>query len=266
MKPMKGHKIAPGKVTYPCIIQPKLNGVHCLASKNSGFYSGDEIDWVEKILGPVEQQFEQLRIPGHMIVTGELYHHGWSLQHINSTVAVKRLDPSPDINYIEFHVFDIAAPGTFVERFSKFVQAVAPQLDKLPNIKIVPSHGCADEQEADELYKYYVGLGYEGIMYRIGDCPYLPGKRVHHLLKRKRLDDDEFDVIGQTEGEGKHLGRLGALICRSASDQPFNVGTGYSDYERQLFHHQPPKRIKVQYRELSDNGIPLEPRFICTME
>ena len=87
-------------------------------------------------------------------------------------------------------------------------------------------------------------------------------KRSNTLLKVKSFFDAEAVVIDHEPGKGKHKGRLGALVCRTAAGAECNVGTGFSDKERQ----SPPaigSKITYRYQELGkDNGVPRFPSFV----
>jgi hypothetical protein len=50
-------------------------------------------------------------------------------------------------------------------------------------------------EEADAVYDYLVGLGYEGMMYRNADGLYEHGKRSSDLLKRKPIATTEAKVL-----------------------------------------------------------------------
>src|SRR5205823_2364690 len=62
-------------------------------------------------------------------------------------------------------------------------------------------------------------------------------------------------------GAGRHKGRLGALLVELPNGTKFNVGTGFSDAERE----DPPETgaiITFRYQELSDGGVPRFPSFV----
>ena len=103
-------------------------------------------------------------------------------------------------------------------------------------------------------------LGGEGLMLRQPSSPYEVGRSTT-LLKVKTFHDAEARVIGHAPGTGKHKGRLGALICELADGTKFNVGTGFSDAERDA----PPAIgavITFRYQELSDDGVPRFPSYV----
>ncbi|MGE3543499.1 MAG: DNA ligase, partial [Kofleriaceae bacterium] len=103
-------------------------------------------------------------------------------------------------------------------------------------------------------------LGGEGLMLRRPGSAYEIG-RSSSLLKVKTFHDAEGRVIGHAPGTGKHKGRLGALIVELPGGITFNVGTGFSDAEREA----PPaigSVITFRYQELSDDGVPRFPSYV----
>ena len=194
-----------------------------------------------------------------------------------------RLQPTEDTLKVQYHIFDkVNFNHSFIERYESV--HTTPAVAFGVETKLVNSAA-----EADALYAYWVAAGYEGMMYRLGDCPYtvpnepagLRNKRINersrflsdkdnrawHLLKRKDWQDDEFFCVGVAEGEGKYAGMLGAVVCNSASGATFHVGSGLTDSERGHYWTNPPigKQIKVKYLCLSSDGIPLNPTILAIL-
>ncbi len=102
-------------------------------------------------------------------------------------------------------------------------------------------------------------LGGEGLMLRQPGSFYV-GKRSSTLLKVKTFLDDEALVEGYQDGEGKHLGRVGAILV-VWHHKHFKVGTGFSDMERE----NPPaigSKVTFSYFELTDDGVPRFPTYV----
>jgi len=79
-----------------------------------------------------------------------------------------------------------------------------------------------------------VAMGYEGIMIKDVDAPYV-SKRRQFWMKWKPTITVDLEVVGFEEGTGKNKGKLGALICKGYDDGRFievNVGGGFKDAER----------------------------------
>ena len=301
MKPLLAHIYEPHRVTWPCYVQPKLNGIRALY-QNGHFQSRDGIPFpaglLEHLAKPLLQTFDP-----SIILDGELYVHGWPLQRINAAVTPVRQTPTEDTVKVEYHVFDVVDFGkSFGERLLSILNkrhvklgllSLPPDLIwKQPEcLKVVETLQVPSQEVADSHYAHFVSLGYEGMMYRLGDCPYTvpkqeqpdidpiryPGlkhrrgflsdknNRVWHLLKRKDWQDHEFTCTAVEEGEGKYQGTLGALVCHARKGPIqhafFNVGSGLTDAQRDFYWRNPPigKMIKVKYLCLSSDGIPLNP-------
>jgi hypothetical protein len=179
---------------------------------------------------------------------------------------------------VEYHVFDVV---NFTKSFTERQRQVVIAAGSWPGFPVFTA--IADsEQCANFHYAQFVREGFEGMMYRLGSCPYTVPKqeiphgtrtgvtksrflsdkdnRCWHLLKRKDWQDHEFECLAAIEGEGKLAGTLGALVVLAARGK-FHVGSGLTDSQRDFYWHNPPigKMIKVKYLCLSSDGIPLNP-------
>lgn len=106
-----------------------------------------------------------------------------------------------------------------------------------------------------------VEAGGEGLILRHPHVLWYP-KRVDGLLKVKPVLDGEATVIGYKPGKGKHEGRLGSLIVE-AGGKCFHL-SGFTDYQREHAEELFPigSEVNYEYRELSNDGIPKEARFV----
>ena len=254
---MLAHVYKGQQLPIPFYVQPKLNGLRALY-QNGQFWSRDEIQWQPAVVHHIVSELAQVVAP-NWILDGEFYTHGQSLQQINSAIAVKRLFPTQQTLSISFNVFDAVSERPFHIRYPEVIQS----LRDLKHTKLVPTHVCTTLDEATDLFNKYKNQKFEGIMYRLDPHGYTEAKRVSHLLKRKAWLDEEFEIIGFEEGEGKCNGLLGALVCRTPSGKSFRVGTGFDDITRKLFILDPPIGLlaKVQFIGYSDSGIPTNTSF-----
>jgi DNA ligase-1 len=103
-------------------------------------------------------------------------------------------------------------------------------------------------------------LGGEGLMLRQPGSRYEVGRSTT-LLKVKTFHDAEARVVAHTAGEGRHKGRVGALVVEMADGKRFSVGTGLSDQDRRT---PPPigSLITYRYQELSEGGVPRFPSYV----
>ena len=73
IKPMLAHKFNPDKAVFPALLQPKLDGVRCVFTKEGAFSrTGKEfknVDHIIKTLKPLFKKYPYIRLDG------ELYNH-----------------------------------------------------------------------------------------------------------------------------------------------------------------------------------------------
>jgi len=104
------------------------------------------------------------------------------------------------------------------------------------------------------------GQAGEGLMLRRPGSRYEAGRSAT-LLKVKKFLDGEARVLKHLPGAGRHKGRLGALLVELEDGTTFQVGTGFSDAQRE----EPPplgSTIAFRYQELSDRGVPRFPSYV----
>ena len=51
-------------------------------------------------------------------------------------------------------------------------------------------------------------------------------KRTSKALKVKNFKDTECKIIGYTQGKGKYLDKVGAIICQFPNQITFKIGSG----------------------------------------
>lgn len=71
----------------------------------------------------------------------------------------------------------------------------------------------------------------EGVMINLLDAPYEFG-RTWSLMKVKKMNTLDLEIIGFEEGEGRLAGTLGAILVRYKDGNTVRVGSGFSDEMR----------------------------------
>jgi DNA ligase 1 len=160
---------------------------------------------------------------------------------------------------VTYVVFDAPnARGGFEERIAHVDKVLKKASSRYARVH---EHEVCDgfDHLRDELTRVE-GLGGEGLMLRQPKSTYEVGRSTS-LLKVKTFHDAEGRVIAHVPGAGRHKGRLGAVTCELPSGVTFNIGTGFSDAERQ---DPPPIGAVVTFRfqELTDDGIPRFPSWV----
>lgn len=160
---------------------------------------------------------------------------------------------------IRFMVFDLPAePGDFDTRLA-VLRKMLP-ITQAPWVVPVAQQRATTHAELHALLNKTVKLGGEGLMLHRGSAPYR-GERNADLLKFKPYDDAEARVVGHTPGQGRHAGRLGALIVETPQGQRLKLGSGLTDAERR----DPPAIgtwVTYRYNGTNPSGLPRFARFM----
>jgi DNA ligase-1 len=188
---------------------------------------------------------------------GEMWLGRKAFQRTSS--IVRRQDKSDHWKEIRFVVFDAPQVDAVFESRIDFLKNHIAQ--HKPPYAVAHAHElCKDVDHLRQELTRVEALGGEGLMLRQPSSRYAVG-RSSSLLKVKTFHDAEATVIAHQPGAGRHKGRLGALVVELANGVRFNVGTGFSDAQRE----NPPtvgSVIAFRYQELSDGGVPRFPSFV----
>lgn len=114
-------------------------------------------------------------------------------------------------------------------------------------------------KDTAEITKYLEELtsaGEEGVMINICDALY-EFKRTTNLLKVKKMNTLDLEIVGVEEGEGRLAGTLGAIHVRYRDGNIVKVGSGFSDWHRnEIWQNQIyyiGKIVEIQYFEETKN-------------
>ena len=250
------------KVTYPVDVQPKLDGVRCLA-----YWDGDSVKLMSRggkqwnCCQHIIDELEQV-LPKDWVLDGELYIHGSTFQEI--TKLVKKLRPE-SVN-VQFHVYDVPRAGNWCGNGGwdnrKNVLDYFADHGHCKSVKVVESHYATCEEDVYKLQSQFLEDGYEGAIVREMDGEYKFGYRSNKLLKVKNFMDKEYLIAGFTTGVGRFDGCI-VWVCMTEDGQSFKVVPQGTMEERQETYQNADKHIgdwlKVKFFELTDDGIPRFP-------
>lgn len=176
------------------------------------------------------------------------------------TVSIVRRHDATDLwSEIKFVVFDAPAVADVFEARQEFLQQTLCT-NQLPYARWLPQERCRDTEHLRSELARITALGGEGLMLRQPASWYEAG-RSSTLLKVKTMLEADARVIEHLAGQGRHRGRMGALLMQLANGLTFNVGTGFTDAQR---NNPPPvgSIISFRFQELTDRGIPRFPSFV----
>lgn len=160
---------------------------------------------------------------------------------------------------ISFMVFDLPKS---LESFSIRLQIMEKLIDDSPSpyIKLIKQQRINSHQALQEKLDQVIEAGGEGLMLHHVNA-YYQAKRSHDLMKLKRYDDEEAEVLNYLPGKGKYLGKMGALLVKNSDGIVFKIGSGFSDKERET----PPAIgdiITYQYIGKTKNKVPRFASFL----
>ena len=237
---MLAHKFDDNRVDWskPVYIQPKLDGVRCLFTKDGAFSrTGKQFMNVEHIEESLKSYFKQ---KPQVILDGELYNHDLKHDFEKIISLVRKQKPTDEDKsearkLTQYHVYDYIS-DSYQEYKIRMNNLITTDLYGLTietggpcAIKYVPTTRVYSYDDAREFHKMHLKVGYEGSIIRNGAGIYKHG-RSYDLMKFKDFSDDEATIIGYEVGKGKRTGTLGKFIMLSDEGVTFGCppGKGYS--------------------------------------
>jgi hypothetical protein len=287
--PMLAHTFVPAaaatakknNIEFPCFVQPKLDGLRCIMYRDpvtselhcqsrTGSYF-DTMDHIKTSLGPVFAKHP------NTIFDGELYTTEIPFEELAGLIKKKKLTPSDKerLCAIQYHIYDIVdETKPFEDRHAMirkiFARHAASSLlsphsqhpDHMPLfIRLVPTTEAKTPADFRRQFGEFIETGYEGIMLRNKKGMYRCNYRSHDLQKYKEFLEDEFPIVGFTQGDGRDKGTI-IWICVTKEGKEFSVRPrGTMEHRRKLFQTGEKyvgKKLTIIYQELTEEG---KPRF-----
>ena len=233
----------------------------------SGWVMSEKLDgirgyWNGKIL--MTKQGYKIYTPTSFIknfptfeLDGELWINRESFEETQSIV----LDsiPSKDWNKITYNIFEVPnAKGDFNLRLKKAKDWFSLHPNK--NIRFIKQTICNSKKELMNFLKEVDDKGGEGVMIKNSKLEYFKG-RSKKILKVKKYNDMEGEVIGINLGKGKYQNLMGSLTIKLDNGIVFKVGTGFNMSDRK----NPPKigeTITFKYYGFTKNRKPKFASFL----
>ena len=271
IKPMLAHKFDESRIDFnePVYIQPKLDGVRCVFTKDGAFSRTGKkfmnLAHIELALIPFFNNRP------HIVLDGELYNHKLKRDFEKIISLVRKQKPTADDrlnaqHLVQFHVYDYI-DGNYDNYKTRMQNLVTSDIyDK--SVWHVPAQLVDSYNYARDLHATYLSEGYEGSIIRTGSGIYKHG-RSYDLMKFKDFSDTEATIIGYELGKGKRTGTLGKFIMLDDEGVEFGCppGKGYSykDLAKMLKDVQSyiGKRATFTYFQRTQAGSYRHPLFKC---
>ena len=274
IKPMLAHKYNPDKADYPAYIQPKLDGVRCVFTKD-GAYSrtGKEFKNVDHIKKDLKAVFN--RYP-NIILDGELYNHGLKDDFEKIISLVRKTKPTQEHRdeaeqLVQYHMYDIASyPHATYEWRMHFINTLTDSAVVRTSkcLRIIKTEVALDYDNALHKHEKYLKQGYEGSIYRSMTGQY-KNTRSWDLMKFKDFEDSEATIVGYEAGKGKRQGTIGKFIMQDDEGVEFGCPPGkgydYKDLAGMLdnIHDYIGQRATFTYFQRTQAGSYRHPLYKC---
>ena len=208
-----------------------------------------------------------------IVLDGELYKHGKSLQQISGAARLEK--DTAGMDWLEYYIYDVMdSTKTFEERLD-ILHDITDELnlgfnperewdDGELKFQIVPQETVVGWANIQKLHDKYVGEGFEGIVIRDPSKVYNFGGRTNAMIKVKMYKDAEFELVGYSEGlRPEDM----VFVCKTKEGKEFEAKPmgprelkwEYLDRMDEIIG----KMATVKYFYLSDEGCPLQPVLKC---
>ena len=257
----------------------KIDGVRCSfywkdGEVKSASRGGGNYDFSTSHLRNHPKLIKFLKSNPEIVLDGELYCHGYSLQSLSGLARTEK-DEGKDCSILEYYIYDVMIPDIpFSDRLNKLdeIQEVL-ELGFEPNkeweredlkFQMVPQVEISGWASIKRLHDQYVAEGFEGIVVRNPNKPYGFGKRTNDMIKVKEYQDAEFEIVGLSEGlRDEDM----CFVCITDKGIEFKAKPMGNRELKQQYREDLDsligKMATVKFFYLSDEGTPLQPVLKC---
>lgn len=213
-----------------------------------------------------------------LMLDGECYHHGYTLQQINSIARTQKV--AKDLEILQFYWYDIVdLNNPFKTRLAK-MKSIASELKEYGSeiswepdrvfkenelrIQFVPQVEVSGWDNMMKLHNEYVSEGWEGLVIRDPERPYKPNGRTNDMIKIKVYKDNCFKVVGKEAGLRGSEDMVFIMQMpdgRTFKAKPFGDREQKQEYWINFEEKYNGHIGECKFFYYSDDGIPLQPAF-----
>ena len=266
------------------IASRKIDGLRCI------IYLGDDGELHTSSRGATNYDSAMVEILNHpsliklfknnegLMLDGECYHHGYTLQQINSIARTQKV--AKDLEVLQFYWYDIVdLNNPFKTRLAK-MKSIANELKEYGSeigwepdrmfkgdelrIQFVPQVEVSGWDNMMKLHNEYVSEGWEGLVIRDPERPYKPNGRTNDMIKIKVYKDDCFKVVGKEAGLRGSEDMVFIMQMedgRTFKAKPFGDREQKEEYWNNFEDKYNGHIGECKFFYYSDDGIPLQPAF-----
>jgi DNA ligase-1 len=273
--PMLAEKFDPDRLHGAFYIQPKLNGVRCIADRH-GLWSRKGKQFIN--CPHIEENLRAFFVmhPDARL-DGELYNHAYKTDFEALVSAIKKQKPDDETrklaaDVVQYHLYDMPC----LEEFSARWALLQHHFSKLPitdAIQLTHTVRSSDIKTAQALHERNKANGYEGSIVRL-DKVY-ETKRTYSLMKYKDMQDAEFEIVDVLEGKGNWSGAAKSVTCKlntpaTNNKETFEAGIkgDYIAGAAMLANkaNYIGKQATIVFQNYSKYGVPIFPIFVSVRD
>lgn len=212
--------------------------------------------------------------PG-LIMDGECYKHGLSLQQINSIARTQVT--AVDYSVLQFYWYDIVDLTLDATARINKINTLAKSLNLTFNperefsnselrIQHVPHVEVSGWDNIIKLHNDYVEEGWEGLVIRLQTSMYGPNKRTNDWIKVKVYQQETFKVVGIEQGLRFYDDMVFILETAEGKQfkaKPFGDRNQKIEYTDNFEENYKDHLGDVKFFYYSDENTPLQPSFIA---
>ena len=257
-------------VTYPCYIQPKLDGFRCVYHPEKGLISRNGKVLPNKHL---KAYFAKIFAIKGYVLDGEMYNHKIGFNAIQSALTS---EDAPLPKGFKFTIFDAmpkedwdneSCDMVYEDRLSLVRQLVTSSITDYKKVIDIPTDIANNPTEVKISYKTHLQNNYEGAMIRSIDGKYLWKRATINsgeILKLKTFKSVDAAIEDIYDGEGEFEGKAGGVIF-NFNGNTVRCGSGFSHALREDMAKEPSKYIgrtvEIKYFEETEEGSLRHPIF-----
>jgi DNA ligase-1 len=280
VRPMLAHTFAVeslkkrGKtITFPCYIQPKLDGIRCISYLKDGHVvmesrKGVAFNYMDNIRNDIGKI---LKKKPDLYLDGEIYTHNLPFEVISGLVRLKdKITDSQKLsmNKLQYSVYDCINITNLDVGFKDrniILTSLLGTAKKHKHKNVIPvlTQLITTPEEVRKKHDEFVEQGFEGLMLRNINSKYEIDKRSKDLQKFKDFKEEEFKITGYHQGTGNDNGCI-VWECETKEKKKFSAEPiGTREHRRQLFKDGDSyigNLLTVKFFSYTKDGIPRFPK------
>lgn len=256
----------------------KIDGVRCSFYYKDGEVrtasrGGEHYDYSTTFMRNNPKLIQFFENHPDIVLDGELYKHGKSLQQISGAARLEK--DTARMDWLEYYIYDVMDSTKMFEERLEILHNIESELSLgfNPNkeweegelrFQMVPQEKVVGWANIQKLHDKYVSEGFEGAVIRDPSKVYNFGGRTNAMIKVKMYKDAEFEIVGYEEGlRPEDM----VFVCQTELGAKFEakpMGPRELKYEYlDRMDEIIGKMATVKYFYLSDEGVPLQPVLKC---